>query len=84
MLYFPDPSKAFYLQTDASDYAFGSVLYQRGEDGETEIIACESRTLKGAEIACYTTEKELALVCSLQKYRSFLLNLNAVLGRRIS
>ena len=72
MLQFPDPTLSDYLQTDISDHAIGAVLYQRNE-GAIKIIACGSRTLRGAELAYYTTEKELlALIWALQKYHSFL------------
>ena len=68
MLYFPDQTKPYYLQTDASDYAIGAVLYQQDLDN-IKIIACGSRTLRVAE----TTEKELlALVWALLKYHGFL------------
>ena len=74
MLHFPYLSKAFYLQTDASDSVIGAVLYQLQTNGNAKIIACESRTLHGAERAYFTTEEELlALVWSLRKYRSFFL-----------
>lgn len=64
MLYFSDLAKAVYLQTDASDCALGSILYHGDEDGDDG-----SRTLKGAEIAYYTTKKKLlALVWSLKKF----------------
>ena len=72
MLYFPDQTKPYYLQTDASDYAIGAVLYQLDLDS-VKIIACGSRTLRVAERAYFTTEKELlALVWALQKYHGFL------------
>ena len=73
MLHFPDPRKTFYLQTDASDYAIGVIVYQVDDTGCSLIIGCSSRTLKGAEITYCTTEKELlALVWSLQKYHNML------------
>lgn len=74
MLYFPDPHKSYYLQTGGSDYALGTVIYQLDDKQDIKIIACCSRALKGAEIAYYTTEKELlALVWSLTKFRTILL-----------
>lgn len=73
LLQFPDPKREFFLQTDASDYALGAVIYQLSRDGKPTIITCASRTLRGAEIAYNTTEKELlALVWILLKYRNFL------------
>lgn len=47
MLYFPDPKKGYYLETDASNYALGAVLYQLKDKSEKEIITLASRTLKG-------------------------------------
>ena len=79
MLHFPDPQKKFYVQTDASDYAIGAVIYPKDEMGSPLIIGCSSRTLRGAEIAYGTTEKELlALVWSLQKYRNMLIGAQIV------
>ena len=79
MLHFPDPQKKFYVQTNASDYAIGAVIYQKDEMGSPLIIGCSSRTLRGAEIAYSTTEKELlALVWSLQKYRNMLIGAQIV------
>ena len=67
MLQFQDPTQPYYLQTDASNHAISAVLYQHNEDA-IKIIACGSRTLRGAEVAYYTTEKELlALIWALQK-----------------
>ena len=72
-LYYPDSKKPYYLETDASDYALGAVLYQKNEKEEKEIITLASRTLKGPEITYFTTEKELlAIVWALQKFRTYL------------
>ena len=30
-LYFPDPKKPYYLETDASNYALGAILYQKND-----------------------------------------------------
>ena len=74
LLNYPDIKKLFYLQTDASDLALGAVLFQLDEDGNTCPIVYASRTLKGAELAYYTTEKELlAIVWALQKFRSYVM-----------
>ncbi|XP_026435149.1 uncharacterized protein LOC113332866 [Papaver somniferum] len=68
----PDWSKPFELMCDASDYAVGAVLGQR--DGKVPYtIYYASRTLNGAQINYSTTEKEiLAIVFSLDKFRSYL------------
>ena len=63
-LYFPDPKKPYYLETDASNYALGAILYHKNNKQEKKIITLASRTLKGPEISYFTTEKELlAIVC---------------------
>ena len=73
ILYYPDPKKPYYLETDASNYALGAVLYQKNEKQEKEIVTLARRTLKGPEIAYFTTEKELlAIVWALQKFRTYL------------
>ena len=72
-LYFPDPRKSYYLETDASNYALGAILYKKNEENEKEIITLASRTLKGPELSYFTTEKELlAIVWALQKFRTYL------------
>ena len=73
ILYFPDPKKEYYLETDASNYALGAVLYQKNDRQEKEVITLASRTLKGPELSYFTTEKELlAIVWALQKFRTYL------------
>ena len=58
-LHHPDTNKRFYVQTDASNYAYGAVLYQYGEDGTTVLpIEFMSRTFKGAELNWHASEKE--------------------------
>lgn len=69
----PDPEKPYILTTDASEYALGAVLSQTNDDGQEQVIMFASRTLKGAEIAYFTTEKELlAVVWALQKFVTYL------------
>ena len=68
----PDFSKPFKVQTDASNYAIGSVLTQEGEDGEHPIIYA-SRVLNTAEKNYTVSEKELlAIVWSIKKFRPYL------------
>src|SRR5436190_16798188 len=70
----PDPSKPFYLQTDASDYAIGGHLYQLNEYGEKKAILFLSRTLQSSEKNYTTTEKELlAILYCLEKARYIVL-----------
>ena len=49
VLVYPDFSKAFCLQTDASDVALGGVLGQVGDDGIERVIAYGSRILSDVE-----------------------------------
>ena len=73
ILYYPDPKKPYYLETDAGNYALGAILYQKNEKQEKEIITLASRTVKGPEKAYFTPEKELlAIVWALQKFRTYL------------
>ena len=74
LINYPEINKPFYLQTDASDVALGAILFQVDEVGNPCPIIYASRTLKGAELAYYTTEKELlAIVWALQKFRSYIM-----------
>lgn len=69
----PDPRKPYVLTTDASDVAVGAVLSQRNDAGEEEVVTFISRTLKGAEVGYFTTEKELlAIVWALEKLSTYL------------
>ena len=62
------------MQTDASDVALGAVVFQFDGDGNPYPIIHASRTLKGAELAYHTTEKELlAIFWALQKFRSYIM-----------
>ena len=45
----PDPTKQYTLEVDASGYALGAVLSQRGDDGKLHPISYYSRTLTAAE-----------------------------------
>lgn len=68
VLAYPDFSKPFVLECDASKYAIGSVLSQDGHP-----ISYYSRTLNPAEINYSTIEKELlSCVDSCKFYRPYL------------
>ena len=45
------------MQTDASNIAIGAHLYQIDEKGQKAVLGFVSRTLKGAELTYFTTEK---------------------------
>ena len=73
ILVHPDFAKAFYLETDASDFALGAVLSQMGVDGKLHPVAFYSRKFSAAEINYEIHDKELlAIVDSFQEWRHFL------------
>ncbi len=45
----PDPSKPFYVQTDASDVARAGRVFQKDDQGNKLLMACVSRTFTRAE-----------------------------------
>lgn len=73
ILVHPDFAKAFYLETDASDFALGAVLSQMNVDGKLHPVAFYSRKFSAAEINYEIYDKELlAIVDSFQEWRHFL------------
>ena len=69
----PDWTAPFELMCDASNYALEVVLAQK-IDKFPRVIYYASRTLDAAQANYTTTEKELlAIVFSLEKFRSYLL-----------
>ena len=74
ILHIVDPSKPFVVETDASDYAIGAVLYQDGRP-----VAFESKKLSDAEMHYPPYEKELyAVIHALKKWRHYLYGSNFV------
>ena len=72
-LAFPDFSKIFRLQTDASNFGIGAVLLQQDDSDSWRPIAYISRALTKSEQNYSTTEKEfLAVVWSFQKFHPYL------------
>ena len=51
VLRFPCPDQRYYIQCDASDYAYGGQLYQLDEEGEIGVIAFTSKTFNGAAVS---------------------------------
>ena len=73
ILAYPDPTKKFILDTDASDQGIGSVLSQMHGDQE-RVVAYASRSLSRAERNYATTRKELLAVVAFTRYfRHYLL-----------
>lgn len=73
LLKFPDFTKDFILETDASNTAIGGVLKQ-----EENMIDCYSQKLQGSQINYSVMEKELlAILKGLEKFR------NIILGSKI-
>ncbi|MBW0590954.1 hypothetical protein O181_130669 [Austropuccinia psidii MF-1] len=71
-----NPSLPNIVETDASNYAFGSVLSQVNDSGKHP-IAFDSRKLLQAELNYETHEEELlGILWSLKRWRAFLLSLS--------
>ena len=57
-LHYPDDEKMLVIETDASDYGWGSCLYQFGENKIIEPIAFMGRKFTPAAMKWYTYKKE--------------------------
>jgi hypothetical protein len=72
ILQYPDFSKEFILNTDASNEGIGAILSQ-GQIGKDLPIAYASRNLNKAERNYTTSEKELlAIIWGIRHYRPYL------------
>ncbi|QRW22062.1 Retrotransposable element Tf2 protein [Rhizoctonia solani] len=68
-----DPTKPYFLETDASGAALGSILSQRQEDSCLHPLGFLSESFKGAELNYNTHDKELlAIIRSFEYWRIFL------------
>ena len=73
VLYYPNKNKEYNLSCDASNIALGAVLSQKDDNGNEKIITCISRTLKGAEIGYFVSEREmLSIVWALKKLNTYI------------
>ena len=73
VLQFPNFNKKFYFNTDASNFAIGSVLSQENNESERQPVAYASRTLNKAELNYSTIEKELlTIIWSCKHFRPYL------------
>ncbi len=74
VLAYPDFSKNFLLDTDASDTGIGAVLSQVDDDGKEHVIAYASRLLSKPERRyCVTRRELLAVVVFTKHFRHFLI-----------
>jgi hypothetical protein len=70
----PDPSRPYIVHTDASDFAMGGVISQRGEDGAERVVAYMSHKLNPAQTRYPAHDKEmLAVITALSEWRHYLL-----------
>jgi hypothetical protein len=68
-----DPKKVCIVETDASDFALGAVLAQKGDDGRLYPVAFHSRKFTLAEINYEIHDKELlAIVDCFKIWRRYL------------
>ena len=74
VLAYPDPSKEYLLETDASKLGLGAVLSQKQSDGRYHPITFGSRALHGAEVNYHSTKLEfLAMKWSTEHFQTYLL-----------
>ena len=74
VLAFPDFSRKFVLDTDASDSGIGAVLAQEQSDGTERVVAYASRVLSKSERRyCVTRRELLAVVTFVDHFRPYLL-----------
>jgi hypothetical protein len=68
-----DPKKVCVVETDASDFALGAVISQKGDDGRLHPVAFHSRKFTPAEINYEIHDKELlAIVDCFKVWRRYL------------
>jgi transposase InsO family protein len=74
VLQYPDPSKQFYMETDASVFALGVALHQKNdEDDDFHPVAFYSRKFTSPEQSYNTHDQELlAIVSGLTRFRHLL------------
>jgi hypothetical protein len=71
----PVATKPYTIETDASEWAIGSVLYQQGDDGKLHPVAFGGRKLKAAELNYPVHEKEgLAIKEALRQWSMYIQN----------
>ena len=74
VLALPDADKPFSVVCDASNFAIGSAVIQKDDDGIDRVISYQSRLLKAAELNYPVHDKELlSIKYALVKFRVHLL-----------
>ena len=74
VLAYPDPSKEYLLETNASKLGLGAVLSQKQLDGRYDPVAFGSRALHGVEVNYHSTKLEfLAMKWSIEHFQTYLL-----------
>ncbi len=73
LLYYPDYSKPFHLQVDASDYGIGGHVYQIDNSGVVYPVYFFSRKFNKTQLKYTVVDKEaLGMIASLQHLRTML------------
>ena len=71
VLAYPDPSREYLLETDASKLELG---YEKQSDGRYHPVAFGSRALHGAEVNYHSTKLEfLAMKWLIEHFQTYLL-----------
>jgi hypothetical protein len=74
VLHHPDTTKKFIIETDASNFAYGSVLSQVQDDGKLHPVAYLSHSFTSTERDWKVYDRELyAIVASLKEWRHHLI-----------
>ena len=74
VLAYPDPSKEYLFETDASKLGLGDVLSQKQSDGRYHSVAFGSRALHGVEVNYHSTRLGfLAMKLSIKHFQTYLL-----------
>ena len=74
VLAYPDPSKEYLLEMDASKLGLGAVLSQKQSNGRYHPVAFRSRALHGVEVNYHSTKlKFLAMKWSIKHFQTYLL-----------
>jgi hypothetical protein len=73
ILIHPDPAKSFSVETNASNFALGAILFQFGIDRLLYLVAFYSRKLTSAEINYQIYDKKLlTIITAFEQWRPYL------------